>query len=476
MSLRTRFALASALVSAVVAGLVGVLSYQAASGRITQANDTTLAAATAALAGGQAGVLAPISPPTDGDGHPPARRPPPDDHGQLQVLIGRRVAGDGTATFLGGRAVDLPITDAARSLASAPVAGLTDTVDTSVGPDTYRVLTTSQGRSSGALQVAMDIDLSLHVLHDMAIEIAWVSLAVLVAAAAAGWLLARRITRRLVRLTGLAEQVSMRGTAEEMPVEGGDEVGRLSASFNTMISRLAASRDAQDRLVQDAAHELRTPLTSLRTNTSVLQRFADLPPEARKRLLTDVQGETRELSHLVDELVQLALSGRSDEPETDVPLADVADRAAQRAIRRSGRDVTVDADGSVIRGRRAALERAVGNLVENAAKFSDGPIEIKARRGTTTVRDYGPGIAPADADRVFDRFYRADAARALPGSGLGLAIVRDVAVSHGGAPFVTTPPGGGATVGFGVAADRLLPDSESGHVGASPGTTTVGGT
>src|ERR1700712_4947081 len=105
----------------------------------------------------------------------------------------------------------------------------------------------------------MDVDLSLHLLHDMAIEIAWVSLAVLVAAAAAGWLLARRITRRLVRLTGLAEQVSVRGTSEEVPVEGGDEAGRLSASFNTMISRLAAAREAQDRLLSDAAHQPPTP-------------------------------------------------------------------------------------------------------------------------------------------------------------------------------------------------------------------------
>ncbi|MDT7744869.1 MAG: two-component system, OmpR family, sensor histidine kinase MprB [Actinomycetota bacterium] len=476
MSLRTRFALAFALVSAVVAGLVGMLSYQAASGRITQANDTTLAAATVALAGGQTGVLAPIPPPIDGDGRPPVDRPPPDDHGQLQVLIGRRVATDGAALFLGGRAVDLPITDAARSLASAPAAGLSDTFETTVGPDTYRVLTTSQGRGSGALQVAMDIDPSLHVLHDMAIEIAWVSLGVLVAAAAAGWLLARRITRRLVRLAGLAEQVSVRGTSEEVPVEGHDEVARLSASFNTMISRLAASRDAQDRLVQDAAHELRTPLTSLRTNTSVLQRFPDLSSEARRRLLADVHGETRELSHLVDELVQLALSGRPDEPETDVPLGDVADRVATRVSRRSGRDITVDADGSVVRGRRAALERAVGNLVENAAKFSDGAIEVRISRGTTTVRDHGPGIAPVDADRVFDRFYRADAARALPGSGLGLAIVKDVAREHGGAPFIMAPSGGGATVGFGVASDRLVPGPESDPVGAPPGTTTVGGT
>ena len=163
-----------------------------------------------------------------------------------------------------------------------------------------------------------------------------------------------------------------------------------------MLGRLAAARDAQDRLVQDAAHELRTPLTSLRTNASVLRRIAELSPDARERLLDDLQGETRELSHLVDELVELALS------------------AAQRRARGAGRPgrvgpaqppnacsgapagmFTCDADGSVVRGHRQGLERAVGNLLENAAKFDgDGvePIELHIREGTITVSDRGPGI------------------------------------------------------------------------------------
>ncbi|MDT7744057.1 MAG: two-component system, OmpR family, sensor histidine kinase MprB [Actinomycetota bacterium] len=474
MSLRARFALAFALVSAVVAGLVGVLSYHAAAERITQANDTTLAAATTALAENQTGVLASTPPPPppggddgegDGDG-PRAGRGDRDDPGRFQLLVGRRIAPDGAVTVLGGRPVPLPVTDAARGLATAPAAGRTDTTEITEGRSDYRVLTTSLGGGSGALQVAMDVDLSHRVLQGMANEITIASLVVLVVAAAAGWLLAGRITQRLVRLTGLAEQVSARGVvagpdveALGIPVEGSDEVARLAASFTTMVERLAASREAQDRLVQDAAHELRTPLTSLRTNASVLRRFAELPPEARERLVADVQGETRELSHLVDELVELALSGHSEEPEEPVALAALVARVADRVGRRSGREIAVDADDSVVRGYRASLERGVGNLLENAAKFdgdSDAPIELRVRRGTTTVRDHGPGILPADADRVFDRFYRADAARGLPGSGLGLAIVRDVAERHGGAAFVTTPSGGGACVGFGVAADRLV--------------------
>ena len=464
MSLRVRVALAFALSGAVVAGLVGVLSYHAAAERITEANDTTLTAATAALADNQTGVLSSAPPPTSDDGPPRDER---DGNGRFQLLVGRLIAADGAVTPLGGRPVALPVTATARALAGAPAAGQTDTVELTEGRSDYRILTTSLGSGGGALQVAMDVDLSHRVLQGMANEILVVGLVVLLVGAAAGWFLAGRITSRLVRLTGLAEQVSARGgvsgpDVEELriPVGGSDEVGRLASSFTTMVERLASSREAQDRLVQDAAHELRTPLTSLRTNASVLRRFADLSPNARERLLADVQGETRELSHLVDELVALALSGNGDEPEEAVDLAALARRTAERVERRSGRAIVVDADASVVRGYRAGLERGVGNLLENAAKFdgtSSEPIELRVCGGTTTVRDHGPGIAPTDADRVFDRFYRADTARGLPGSGLGLAIVRDVAERHGGAAFVTTPAGGGACVGFGVAADRVLP-------------------
>ena len=476
MSLRTRFALAFALVSAIVAGLVGVLSYHAAATRITASNDTTLQAAETSLAAGETGILATPSGPAGG------QRPDGDrgdgagaDIRRGQPIVGRLVAADGRVTALGGSPTAIPVTEMARALAAATVAGQTDTTEITVADTTYRVLTTSLADGRGALQVALDVELSHRVLGGMAIEVSWVSAVVLVIAAVAGWLVAGRITRRLVRLAGIAERVSGRGDAAEgVPVEGRDEVGRLSASFNTMLGRLAASREAQDRLVQDAAHELRTPLTSLRTNASVLRRFADLSPDARDRLLSDVQGETRELSHLVDELVELALSGRSDEPEQDVTLGDVAAQAAERLQRRTGRTVVVDVDDSVVRGWRQALERAVGNLLENAAKFDESaePIELAVRAGTTTVRDHGPGIPAAEADRVFDRFHRTDSARGRPGSGLGLAIVRDVAESHGGSAFVMTPAGRGVTVGFSVSADRLLPRTPEARADETPAVRT----
>jgi two-component system sensor histidine kinase MprB len=477
VSLRSRFALAFALVSVVVAGLVGVLSYRAASDRIAAEIDRSLQSTTVALAGGQTEVLAPSAAIGPDSGHEPGRD---GDHPGGRPLLGRAVAPDGTVTMLGGRPVTLPVSDAVRALAASAAAGQTDTSEVVVGHDTYRVLTTALGAGRGALQVAADIDESQRVLRGMALEIAWAGGAVLLAAAGIGWLLARRITRRLVRLAEIAEQVSIHGGVErEVPVDGRDEVGRLSASFNTMLGRLAAAREAQDRLVQDAAHELRTPLTSLRTNASVLRRVAELSPDARDRLLDDVQGETRELSHLVDELVELALFQRGEEPDEPVDLAAVAHRAAERLHRRTGRRVHIVTDGSVVHGRRQALERAVGNLLENAAKFDgDGrdPVEVQIRRGTTTVTDRGPGIDADDAARVFDRFYRADSARGLPGSGLGLAIVRDVAEAHGGGVAAATPPGGGAAVAFSVDTARLLPFSESDHDGASPRSISVGDT
>jgi two-component system sensor histidine kinase MprB len=476
MSLRSRFALAFALVAAVVAGLVGVLSYRAAEERIFAEVDQSLRSVTVALANGQDQVLAPT--PSDSDEPDHHEHEGPGGAGEAGVrMVAQAVAPDGTPRHVGGRPVVLPVSDSTRALAANGTFGATSTSEVRVGRTVYRELSTALGAGRGALQVALDVDQTHRVLTGMAREVALVSLAVLLAAAGAGWLLARRITRRLVRLAGVAEDISDAGGIErEIEVPGRDEVARLSSSLNTMLGRLAAARDAQDRLVQDAAHELRTPLTSLRTNASVLRRFAELSPRARERLIDDLQGETRELSELVDELVELALSRRDDEVEAPVRLAVVADRAVQRLRRRTGREVLVATDGSVVLGRWQALGRALSNLLENAAKFdTEGrePIEVRVERATITVSDRGPGIDAADAARVFDRFYRTDDARGLPGSGLGLAIVRDTAEAHGGTVFARPRSGGGASVGFTVAPTRLLPNSEPDHVESSAGQVRV---
>jgi two-component system sensor histidine kinase MprB len=155
------------------------------------------------------------------------------------------------------------------------------------------------------------------------------------------------------------------------------------------------------------------------------------------------------MSALVAELVAL---DRAEEPANgpeDVRLDLVVGEAIERTRRqRAGITFRPDLEESVVRGVPASIERAIGNLLDNAAKWSrpDGEVEVAVRDGTVEVRDHGPGIAESDLPYVFDRFYRAPSARGLPGSGLGLAIVRRVAETHGGSVVAERADGGGTRI------------------------------
>jgi two-component system sensor histidine kinase MprB len=281
---------------------------------------------------------------------------------------------------------------------------------------------------------------------------------VVAAAAAVGWFIATGLTDRLRRLTGVAEEVAGTGRLDvDVPVTGDDEAGRLGVAINEMLASLRRAEDDQQRLVQDAGHELKTPLTSLRANVSVLARHPDLDPDERERLVADLEGETRELTHLVNEVVARANGRRSDAPAVEVRLGDVVGPVVERAQRRTGRDVRLEADATVRTVEVAGVERAVSNLIDNAAKFdtSGGPIEVRVTDGCVEVLDRGPGIDPVEGDRLFDRFYRSEQARSRPGSGLGLAIVADVVRRHGGSVFARPRDGGGAVVGFDLPPARL---------------------
>ncbi|GAA3735546.1 two-component system sensor histidine kinase MprB [Spinactinospora alkalitolerans] len=451
-SLGTRFAVTFALVAAVVIALVGSLAYNAAAVLIRtdaqQEFDSTVSGLADDL---RASAMAP------GGG------------GQLNLLHSE------TFTFQllasnGSRALPvnernqvepLPVTESDRRLAKEGTAGLVQVREDVANGERYRIATLSMGEGRGAVQIAQRLSPMERLLDTLAVQMAVVGGVVLVGAGFAGWLVARRITGRLVRLTEAAEYVSSTGRIDLVAPDGAsggrDEVGRLGNAFNAMLARLANSKEDQRRLVQNASHELRTPLTSLRTNVSVMKRFDRLPPDAQQRLIDDLQGETRELTDLVDELVQLATETREDEEPQEVELRELAERVAARTGRRTGREITVDADDTVVFGRPHALERALSNPVENAAKFdAEGtqPIEIAVRSGRVEVRDRGPGVDPAELEHVFDRFYRATSARSLPGSGLGLSMVHDIAASHGGRVFARNREGGGAVIGFELPAVR----------------------
>jgi two-component system sensor histidine kinase MprB len=269
-----------------------------------------------------------------------------------------------------------------------------------------------------------------------------------VIAAGLGLVVARAALTPVTRLTETAERVTeTRDLSERIDVSGRDELSRLAASFNTMLAALEESTRAQRQLVADASHELRTPLTSVRTNIEVLASDRALPPDERGRLLADVVEQLSEMTTLIAELIELARAEQQTVEPEDLRLDVLVAEAVERARRnRPGVAYSTELEESIVRGVPATIERAVTNLLDNAAKWSPpgATVEVAVRDGQLAVRDHGPGIADEDLPYVFDRFYRARSARGMPGSGLGLAIVRQVAEAHGG-KVVAEPAEGGGT-------------------------------
>jgi two-component system, OmpR family, sensor histidine kinase MprB len=292
-----------------------------------------------------------------------------------------------------------------------------------------------------------EVDHSLSQIETWLILIAGGGIAI---AAALGLLVARAALAPVRRLTSTAETVTETGDlSQRIDVTGRDELARLAASFNAMLGALEESTRAQRQLVADASHELRTPLTSLRTNIEVLASDRTLPPGERERLLHDVIEQLGEMTTLISELIDLARGEQLVAEPEEVRLDLLAEDAVERVRRnRPGVEFVTDLQESVVHGVPSTLERAVANLLDNAAKWSPagGSVEIGVHDGTVTVRDHGPGIDDEDLPYVFDRFYRARSARGLPGSGLGLAIVRQVAQAHGGTVVAEHADGGGTLV------------------------------
>ena len=254
--------------------------------------------------------------------------------------------------------------------------------------------------------------------------------------------------RPIRKLSADLEVIAKTEDLSPIPVLGEDEIARLSVSFNQLLAALSASRDRQRQLVADASHELRTPLTSLRTNVDLLAQAGNsLPDEQRDDLLLDLRAQAEEMTALIGDLVELA----RDEPRTPVidtvDLADLLDGALDRVRRRAPRlRWTVESEPWWVRGELSGLQRAITNLLDNAAKWSPstGTVTVRLRNGTLTVDDEGPGIPEADLSEVFERFYRSSEARSMVGSGLGLAIVRQVADRQGGSVTAARSPAGGA--------------------------------
>jgi two-component system sensor histidine kinase MprB len=357
------------------------------------------------------------------------------------------VTADGDTLRQRGETLELPVDERTLEVASGERGGFLR--DATVSGTHVRIAVVPYAPGV-ALQIARD----LSEVDDVLSGLRWILLAIALGGCGLAALLGLGVARSALaptrRLTEAAEEISVTQDLTRRVDTGdrSDELGRLASSFNRMLAALEDSVEAQRRLVADASHELRTPLTSLRTNVAVLERAPRLPAAERRKVLADIDSELEELSRLVADVVDLARDGEQEHAVEDVRLDELVADAVELARRRFPLTFETRLDETIVRGSPERIHRAVSNLLDNAAKWSpeDGTVEVSVAGGRVTVRDHGPGIPDDDLPHVFDRFYRAQAARSLPGSGLGLAIVRQVAESHGGNVTAARADGGGTIV------------------------------
>jgi heavy metal sensor kinase len=267
--------------------------------------------------------------------------------------------------------------------------------------------------------------------------------------AAGGWWLARRALGPIERITSTAERIDAERPGERLADPGSaDEVGHLARTLNRMLDRIRGGVEQQRRLVADASHELRTPLAAMRAELDVSLRADQLSPAARE-VLTSVREEVDRMSRTVDDLPTLAAAdegalGLEREPVDLQQLArQVGDAIGPVAARQ---DVAVEVNGSpaIVGGDAERLRQAIGNLIDNAVEFSPpgGRVEVSTAAANggarVAVADEGPGVAEEHRERIFQRFFRGDPARARSagGSGLGLAIAHEIVAAHGGRLWV----------------------------------------
>ncbi len=324
-----------------------------------------------------------------------------------------------------------------------------DTLSTDILATAVPIL--HEGVVVGAVRVTQSVDAVNDAVRRSLVGIVLLGLVVLALGVVAGALIAQRIARPIRRLADSADAVAAGDLDSRAPVEGTTEQRTLARSFNEMTGRVGRMLESQREFVADSSHQLRTPLTGLRLQIEEIQHLSRDPDE---RAAADAAlHEVDRLSAIVDELLVLSRAGEHELPAEDIPLADAADRAAERWRRSAeARDIRIVrrsiGDGGIARCARADLDRALDSLVENAVLYSPpgGEVEIIDAPGSLRVLDRGPGLAPGEESTVLERFYRGRAGRLGPeGTGLGLPIASELAGQWGGSISIRNRDGGGAT-------------------------------
>ena len=428
MTFRARLVLATTAAVVVAVLAASLASFLVARNTLLQATDNSLTTAAQRIVAGQ-------------------------EIGSTTATLGQVTDGGG-AVVSGG---SLPVTGQVRLVAVglAPSYFTTVTVDGNQMRELVEHLPAGTEFESGilvdggALQIATLLNASSE-LRTLAILLGVVAFIGVLLAVVLGWLVARTALVPLNSLTDTVEDLAETTDVSRRLSSGGpDELGRLRRTFNRLLEALESSRRAQSQLVLDASHELRTPLTSLRTNLEVIRRVDELSDEDRSVLVDDVLVQLQELTDLVGDLAELARGDQQPAPPEPLRLdLLVGDAVAVQNTHGRTKDVQFDlrAEPCWVLGHADSLSRAVGNLLDNARKWSPPgqTVSVECRDGTVVVHDHGPGIAEADLPHVFDRFYRSPAARGLPGSGLGLAIVAQVVKAEGGTIQAENDPTVGA--------------------------------
>lgn len=461
MTLRSRLVAALLALTTVGLGVFGVVTYRLYERSQYDRLDEQLRSASPLVIGllyDEAGLAEPgtstggstdeASGQGEGDGPPaPPVVLPAGTYAELRTADGE------VSTLTLGETTAVPALDG-----GTPAAGEASTVASTSGSTRWRVIAVElrDGNTVVVATPTTEVEESL----DRLVLIEGVAGGALLAVLGAGsWLVLRRGLRPLERMAATARSISAGDLTRRVDAAGGEgEVGQLGLALNGMLDdleRAFTERDAtEQRLRQflaDASHELRTPLTSIRGFAELFrlgEEQVDLPVVLRR-----IEEESTRMNDLVDELLLLA---RLDQPRpADTAPVDLAvlgaDACSDASALDHERTVTLDApDPVVVTGVRDHLQQAVANLVVNAVHHTPTgtPIEISARSADRwailTVRDHGPGLTPGALDHAFDRFWRADSARAGTGSGLGLAIVAAIADEHDGTVKADNPDGGGA--------------------------------
>jgi len=293
-------------------------------------------------------------------------------------------------------------------------------------------------------QVGQETDERTDLIWDMLESLAWPLVGLWVLLGLINWFLIWRLLKPLARMTRGIEAKSPTDLSPVAEESRAYEVQSITAALNRLLGRLDHALEAERRFTADAAHELRTPLAALASRIQVLQRSH--PAEQAPALAAQLQrlrADMMRTTSLVENLLQLArLDPQSADAmpreRVDVPslLQDAADACAPTAAAQ-GTTITIDARETALAGNRDALFTAVRNLIHNAVSYGrqGGQVQVAAERAgqyvALSVKDDGPGVAPADLERLTQRFYRVLGTN-VPGNGLGLSIVARVADMHRG--------------------------------------------